>query len=415
MADLPNWIHYSGPRRLLAELRGLQNEKAEGGALFESGVCKEVGVTLHLDDLRVWRFAVHHFFPDSAAVNGDIRRLPDGKQHVLLEARFPTDYPASPFMLRVVWPRCVPYTGHVTVGGTVCIHPLTPAGWSSTYTFEAIVRAALHAMSSSDAGSPIRLQLTPGESKVDEYAVAEAEEALQRLIQKHGWEKRTRDEQDARTQGMQTMRDPQNVSKSADDNCKLPQWGDPFSLAEDVNEMLMEDAAENSEDGRGALYAVVGSDAERAELHLNLPSHVGYWNADELTIRFRWDTCDHKIQIKTGRERGISRCWNFGAFHRAACNVSDMLLSSLPEMRMSDMAKHVVDKMSMAIESAPSEALSLPGDLVNVDTEEEVHKTKAAVGRVIGHRMRKPLALRPKPESVLRRYFTVLPCAWKTT
>ena len=53
------------------------------------------------------------------------------------------DYPAQPFFLRVISPRCVWYTGHVTAGGSICIEALTlsggPNGWSSALCVESVL------------------------------------------------------------------------------------------------------------------------------------------------------------------------------------------------------------------------------------------------------------------------------------
>jgi hypothetical protein len=53
------------------------------------------------------------------------------------------DYPTSPFFLRVVSPRMVMYTGHVTAGGSICIEALVPTGtqhgWQPTYTVEGML------------------------------------------------------------------------------------------------------------------------------------------------------------------------------------------------------------------------------------------------------------------------------------
>jgi ubiquitin-conjugating enzyme E2 Q len=56
---------------------------------------------------------------------------------LLLELSFPPDFPTSPFSVRVVTPRCKMYTGHVTVGGSVCLQALVatgqPGGWEPTW------------------------------------------------------------------------------------------------------------------------------------------------------------------------------------------------------------------------------------------------------------------------------------------
>ena len=57
------------------------------------------------------------------------------------------DYPARPFFLRVVTPRCVWYTGHVTAGGSICIETLTlsggPNGWTSALCVESVLNLVI--------------------------------------------------------------------------------------------------------------------------------------------------------------------------------------------------------------------------------------------------------------------------------
>ena len=57
------------------------------------------------------------------------------------------DYPAQPFFLRVVTPRCVWYTGHVTAGGSICIEALTlsggPNGWTSALCVESVLNLVI--------------------------------------------------------------------------------------------------------------------------------------------------------------------------------------------------------------------------------------------------------------------------------
>ena len=42
----------------------------------------------------------------------------------------------SPPFFRVVWPRFRYQTGHVTVGGSICMESLTNSGWSSARSIE---------------------------------------------------------------------------------------------------------------------------------------------------------------------------------------------------------------------------------------------------------------------------------------
>lgn len=64
------------------------------------------------DDVSVWRLRVTAFDADPAGrrLNADLAALGHGAA-VVLELRFPDDYPASPFFLRVVQPRMHMYSG----------------------------------------------------------------------------------------------------------------------------------------------------------------------------------------------------------------------------------------------------------------------------------------------------------------
>lgn len=117
------WKQMNGPRRIMAEFRHL-------GHQIDSGQFPQLS-QLHLakdDDMFRWRLKVKGFDgdqPAGAALNEDLRLLEEmhGQDHLLLEIQFPSGdaYPLQPFFLRVVSPRCVMYTGHVTAGGSICI------------------------------------------------------------------------------------------------------------------------------------------------------------------------------------------------------------------------------------------------------------------------------------------------------
>lgn len=56
-----------------------------------------------------------------------------------MEMIFPPDYPLAPPFLRVLRPRFKFLTGHVTVGGSVCMQLLTNNGWSPANTIESVI------------------------------------------------------------------------------------------------------------------------------------------------------------------------------------------------------------------------------------------------------------------------------------
>ena len=47
-----------------------------------------------------------------------------------MEMSFPEDYPMAPPFVRVIRPKFRFLTGHVTIGGSICMQVLTKSGWS---------------------------------------------------------------------------------------------------------------------------------------------------------------------------------------------------------------------------------------------------------------------------------------------
>ena len=99
---------------------------------------------------------------------------------VLLELRFPPDYPTHPPFVRVLAPRFVMHTGHVTVGGSICTELLTSGGWCAGTKVDTLLEV-------------IRVLLVEGGGRVDmqrahhTYGYAEARAAFGRVARQHGW------------------------------------------------------------------------------------------------------------------------------------------------------------------------------------------------------------------------------------
>ena len=53
-----------------------------------------------------------------------------------LEMTFPNEYPMKPPFVRVVRPRFKFLTGHITIGGSICMEVLTSSGWSPSNDIE---------------------------------------------------------------------------------------------------------------------------------------------------------------------------------------------------------------------------------------------------------------------------------------
>jgi ubiquitin-conjugating enzyme E2 Q len=99
-------------------------------------------------DVHVWTFTLSDFDSDTrggALLNADLARLQaeHGVGHLMLEATFPRDYPTRPFLLRLIYPRCQWYTGHVTAGGSICMEALaqtgSPNSWRPDYCLSGLL------------------------------------------------------------------------------------------------------------------------------------------------------------------------------------------------------------------------------------------------------------------------------------
>lgn len=101
---------------------------------------------------------------------------------VKLECTFPQAFPFAPPFVRVISPRFSFHTGHVTVGGSICMELLTESGWSPVYTFESLIVQVVNAMIEGGGRIDRRAALTRGE-----YGEREAREAFNRVARDHGW------------------------------------------------------------------------------------------------------------------------------------------------------------------------------------------------------------------------------------
>lgn len=102
---------------------------------------------------------------------------------IQMEMQFPGDYPFNPPFLRVVRPRFKFLTGHVTVGGSICMEMLTKSGWRPTNDIESIlVQVRCEILSDPNAS----LDLSNPDRA---YTEQEAREAFNRMVVRYGWQK----------------------------------------------------------------------------------------------------------------------------------------------------------------------------------------------------------------------------------
>ena len=104
---------------------------------------------------------------------------------LLFEITFPPDCPKSVPFMRVIRPRFIFHTGHVTVGGSVCSEMLTSNGWREM-AVETLMRSVLMILHDGEA----RIQMVPDphcSSPFTDYSFVEAKAAFHRVAQQHGW------------------------------------------------------------------------------------------------------------------------------------------------------------------------------------------------------------------------------------
>ena len=96
------------------------------------------------------------------------------------EVTFPSSFPFDPPFIRVVRPIFMFRTGHITIGGSLCMESLTPSGWTSAITVEGLFAEILSV-------------IWQGGARIDRtrighwYSIDEAKSAFERVARHHGW------------------------------------------------------------------------------------------------------------------------------------------------------------------------------------------------------------------------------------
>ncbi|KAB7496195.1 Ubiquitin-conjugating enzyme E2Q-like protein [Armadillidium nasatum] len=103
-------------------------EQAEFG-LWETQLFKYMNIEISEIEVKL-----HRLDPESELARDMIEfNIP----YILLSLSFPDAFPFQPPFLRVLAPRLE--KGFVMEGGAICMELLTPRGWASAYTIEAVI------------------------------------------------------------------------------------------------------------------------------------------------------------------------------------------------------------------------------------------------------------------------------------
>ncbi|XP_023349043.1 ubiquitin-conjugating enzyme E2 Q2 [Eurytemora carolleeae] len=160
--------------RLMKELRDIYKSPN-----FKSGAYQ---VELVNDSLYEWNVKIQRVDPDSPLANDLLLlREREGKDHILLSFMFKDTFPFDPPFVRMVHP--VLSGGYVLDGGALCMELMTPQGWSSAYTVEAVILQ-------------ISATLVKGKARIKfdapkgTYSLARAQSSFRSLVhihEKNGW------------------------------------------------------------------------------------------------------------------------------------------------------------------------------------------------------------------------------------
>jgi len=170
--------------RALLTLQGSGPASSSGPGSGGAGA-KALEIEMVDDSLYHWTVKMHSDgFPEDCALRKELRQFgaqhPSGESAVVMDVQFPDTYPMSPPFIRVVRPRFQMHTGHITIGGSVCMQLLTPSGWLPSVSLENVFVS-------------IRSEMIEGGGHIDmetsgrDYSMSEAREAFNRVARRYGW------------------------------------------------------------------------------------------------------------------------------------------------------------------------------------------------------------------------------------
>jgi ubiquitin-conjugating enzyme E2 Q len=165
--------------RLFDDLKNIRKSKA-----------KELGFSCHPVNLNgklnLYEWEVHLFdFEGPLAEDMKSYSAQSGKSYVTLLMKFSQDYPFKPPFIRLLEPRFKFRTGHVTLGGAICMELLTVSGWTANNDITSILIQVRAEIGSKDGGA--RLAPPNDQSQYTPYNEQEAWNAYYRAASTHGW------------------------------------------------------------------------------------------------------------------------------------------------------------------------------------------------------------------------------------
>lgn len=161
-------------RRLMREYREITRQQLKAAAEMRPPAFT---VDLVDDNLFEWHVRLYMVDPESQLWR-DMQET--GLSCVQLHVSFPDNFPFAPPFVRVLAPHVE--KGFVMEGGAICMELLTPRGWASAYTVEAVLVQVAASLSKGQA----RISNRPGK----QFSRKLAESSFRSLVkthEKYGW------------------------------------------------------------------------------------------------------------------------------------------------------------------------------------------------------------------------------------
>lgn len=159
------------------------------GVMKELQIMEKAGFIVDVDEgnAKLWRVSLTTNILKTHGLGTLIAQLQAWSRRVrkppvvVLELQFADNHPFDPPFVRIVRPRFQQYTGHITVGGSICSKLVTPDGWCPDISTESLLRTILEAMNDGEA------KIEPTDVSAHDYTREEAVRAYERVAVFHGW------------------------------------------------------------------------------------------------------------------------------------------------------------------------------------------------------------------------------------
>lgn len=138
-----------------------------------------IGYTINVNknDLTLWNLSLNQFDEQYNICKDMIKH---NINEMVLEMRFSGDYPMSPPFIRIIRPRILPLTGHITSHGVIYMELLTKSGWSPACSIETLLVTIKSEIIEGDG----RLDMT----NTNDYDYNDAKQSFVNMCKIHKWE-----------------------------------------------------------------------------------------------------------------------------------------------------------------------------------------------------------------------------------